>query len=382
VGAAGLAYETAGNLHLCPDNAPELVEAVARWLGFALDEWFVLEPAPAAGGAPGGAPAEPPAPLFPTPCSVREALTRYCDLTGRVDRDLVAQLAPFAASAAERARLRRLGGGGPRAEFDAWARAPMRSVAELFQEFSFRGALPLAAFLQLAPRLQPRVYTVASSALAQPGRLAIVASVLDAPKPGPDASRRMRGVATTQLERIARAGEGVGAGAGDAPVFVRALVRPSTFRLPPDARTPVVLVGPGTGVAPMRAFLHERRALRARGAAVGEAVLFFGCRRRGEDFILRAELEAFLADGTLSALHTAFSREGAEGAPRVYVQQLVRAEAPALLALVARGAHVYVCGGTEMGKDVLAAFEAIGVPARELQRASPPRYVQELWSSH
>jgi NADPH-ferrihemoprotein reductase len=240
--------------------------------------------------------------------------------------------------------------------------------------------------MQLAPRLQPRVYTVASSALAQPGRLAIVASVLDAPKPGPDAARRMRGVATTQLERIARAGAGAGEGKGEregaAPVFVRALVRPSTFRLPPDARTPVILVGPGTGVAPMRAFLHERRALRARGAAVGEAVLFFGCRRRGEDFILRGELESFLADGTLSALHTAFSREGAEGAPRVYVQQLVRAEAPALLALVARGAHVYVCGGTEMGKDVLAAFEAVGMPARELQRANPPRYVQELWSSH
>eukprot|EP00611_Tribonema_gayanum_P027839 TRINITY_DN699_c0_g1_i2.p2 TRINITY_DN699_c0_g1~~TRINITY_DN699_c0_g1_i2.p2 ORF type:complete len:269 (-),score=115.23 TRINITY_DN699_c0_g1_i2:336-1142(-) len=165
---------------------------------------------------------------------------------------------------------------------------------------------------------------------------------------------------------------------------LRALVRASTFRLPADDSVPIILVGPGTGIAPMRALLQERRHRRARGAAV----LYFGCRSAQRDYLYRAELEAFLADGTLTALRTAFSRDQAA---KVYVQDRLREHgAEAWRLLRDGGAHVYVCGGTAMGADVAAAFADVAKDAGGLDDADAKafmqrlhaegRYVQELWS--
>jgi len=363
---------------------------------------------------------------------VRAALARFVDLQGPVDRDLVLQLARHAATAAERRRMRWLGGaaagggaggagGGAeaaRAEFEAWARAPQLGVWEVFRDFSLR-ALPLARLLQALPRLQPRLYTVASSARVSPGRACIVASIIDAQKPGGDPARRLRGVASGTLQRLAAAAEATaGAGAPAPAPLLRVMVRPSSFRLPASAATPLILVGPGTGVAPMMAFLEERRWQRARAAAeagagagagagaasVGAVTLFFGCRSREEDFIFRAELEGFLADGTLAALHVAFSRAQRD---KVYVQHLLRERRDELFAALegaergsgagagaapaARRAHVFVCGATRMGADVLQAFEAVAEHGLRGSRAeaaaylrrlqSEGRYVQELWSA-
>jgi sulfite reductase alpha subunit-like flavoprotein len=166
----------------------------------------------------------------------------------------------------------------------------------------------------------------------------------------------------------------------------------------------------------MMAFLQERRWQRAQAGAeaaraVGAATLFFGCRARDEDFIFRAELEGFLADGTLAALHVAFSRAQER---KVYVQHLLAERsaelfsalegtaAPASAPAAARRAHVYVCGATRMGADVMQAFEAIVegglagsaaalAPGQGQGRAAAAayvkrmqaegRYTQELWSS-
>jgi NADPH-ferrihemoprotein reductase len=393
---------------------------VARWQGLELDQWFTLEPA-------AGAPAQAGLP-FPVPCSVRTALTRFLDLQGRVDRDLVLQLSRYAATAAERARMRRLGGGGgggaaARAEFEAWSRASQRSVAEVFREFSLRAA-PLERLLQVVPRLQPRFFTIASSARAAPGRACIVASMVDAQKPGGDAARRLRGVASGTLMRLAEAADAKPPPPPLPRPLLRVLVRASSFRLPAHAATPVILVGPGTGIAPMIAFLQERRWQRAQAAgagagagaaAVGAVTLFFGCRARDEDFIFRAELESFLADGTLAALHLAFSRAQER---KVYVQHLLAERGAEVFAALegdgvgsgagaaavpaeARRAHVYVCGATSMGHDVLKAFEALaerGLVARSAaalgadaariaavayvkRLQAEGRYTQELWSS-
>ena len=170
----------------------------------------------------------------------------------------------------------------------------------------------------------------------------------------------------------------------------RVFVRASSFRLPPARETPILMFGPGTGIAPMRALLHERAHMRAReGAALGRALLYFGCKHRELDYLYREELERFEADGDVS-LRLAFSREGAE---KVYVQHvLARPEnaAEAWELVDARGAHVYVCGGTAMGADVHNALLAIvrerggrndaqaSAYVDELKAAG--RYVQELWA--
>ena len=173
---------------------------------------------------------------------------------------------------------------------------------------------------------------------------------------------------------------------------VRCFVRASTFRLPKDKAKPIIMVGPGTGIAPMRAFLEERSEIISRegsgaAAGLGAATLFFGCRHENADYIYRDELKAHLASGALTSLHTAFSRDGKD---KVYVQHLIKRESKAVHAMLNDGAHVYVCGGTRMGKDVKEAIaDAVSAAApmglakaREFVAAleKEGRYVQELWS--
>jgi len=163
-------------------------------------------------------------------------------------------------------------------------------------------------------------------------------------------------------------------------------VRSSGFALPADPAAPVVMVGPGTGVAPFRAFLQQ---MAAKGAPkrTGHVRLYFGCRRPEEDYLYEAELQSYLKNGTLSSLRVAFSRAQAG---KVYVQHKVRDDGAELWDLLQKGGHVYICGGTAMGRDVVAALQdavgahgGMGAPAaadyvKGLQQQG--RLVQELWS--
>ena len=129
------------------------------------------------------------------------------------------------------------------------------------------------------------------------------------------------------------------------------------FSLPADPQTPIIMVGPGTGVAPFRGFLAERAAIQATGGTVGPALLFFGSRDPRQDFLYEAELRAWSARGLIE-LVTAFSRVA--GQPRVYVQDAIAAHAEEVWALLAGGAIVYVCGeASRMAPAVRAAFGAI-----------------------
>lgn len=413
---SGVSYMTADNLYVLPENEPELVARVAAACGFDLDSWLSLEPAAAGAGGDGTAPA----PLFPAPVSVRTLLSRYVDLAGEPRKDLLGHLAHFAGAPAERSRLLRLASRAGREEFTSWVRGSQRAVYELFDAFPSL-KVPLAAFVHVMPRLQPRAYTIASSSLVQPSRVAIVASVLDAEKPGAEAGRRLRGVCSNYMLRSAGAAAG-GAAAAAAPVSrgpgaaspaasvprMWVTVKPSTFRLPRDARTPVIMIGPGTGIAPFRGFLQERSHLRALGKAVGPAFLYFGCQARDRDFVYREELDGWVRDGTLSGLYTAFSREQER---KVYVQHLLAERGAEVASLVVgQNASVYVCGATRMGHDVADALQAVlsmhpgggasagaGAAGAEGAGAVPmraeeakaylsrmhaeARYVQELWSS-
>jgi cytochrome P450/NADPH-cytochrome P450 reductase len=160
------------------------------------------------------------------------------------------------------------------------------------------------------------------------------------------------------------------------------------FRLPDDASVPIIMIGPGTGLAPFRGFLQERAARKAGGASLGPAMLFFGCRHPDQDFLYADELKAFAADD-IAELYTAFSR--AEG-PKTYVQNLVAAQNDNIWRLIEQGAVVYVCGdGGRMEPDVKAALVAIyrdraGADAEAGQRwiddlGARNRYVLDVWAS-
>jgi cytochrome P450/NADPH-cytochrome P450 reductase len=159
------------------------------------------------------------------------------------------------------------------------------------------------------------------------------------------------------------------------------------FRLPADSTVPIIMIGPGTGLAPFRGFLQERAALKAKGATLGPAMLFFGCRHPEQDYLYADELKAFAADG-ITQLYTAFSR--GDGS-KTYVQNLIAAEKDRVWALIEAGAIVYVCGdGSKMEPGVKATLVSIyreksGSDAEAGQRwidesGTKNRYVLDVWA--
>ena len=130
------------------------------------------------------------------------------------------------------------------------------------------------------------------------------------------------------------------------PIFVRH----TTFRLPVKHDTPVLMVGPGTGLAPFRCFLQERAHHKSNGTAVGDTILYFGCRSRTQDYLYEEELNEYVASGVITQLHLAFSRDQEQ---KIYVTHLLRENLADVWELVKRGGYVYVCGDAKnMAKDV------------------------------
>lgn len=184
------------------------------------------------------------------------------------------------------------------------------------------------------------------------------------------AGRINKGVATNWLRAKEPAGEN--GGRALVPMFVRK----SQFRLPFKATTPVIMVGPGTGVAPFIGFIQERAWLRQQGKEVGETLLYYGCRRSDEDYLYREELAQFHRDGALTQLNVAFSREQSH---KVYVQHLLKRDREHLWKLIEGGAHIYVCGDARnMARDVQNTFYDIVAELGAMEHAQAVDYVKKL----
>lgn len=192
------------------------------------------------------------------------------------------------------------------------------------------------AFIEALDPLQPRLYSISSSPRIDAGRLSLT---VDSVRYDIGARRRL-GVASTFLADRVRQGDPL-------KVYVQ---KAEHFGLPADPATPVIMVGPGTGIAPFRAFLYERMAT----AAPGRNWLFFGHQRRDCDFFYEEELTAFKAKHVLTRLSLAWSRDGDE---KFYVQDRMRQVGRDVWAWLAEGAYVYVCGDAKrMAKDVEEAL--------------------------
>jgi sulfite reductase (NADPH) flavoprotein alpha-component len=192
------------------------------------------------------------------------------------------------------------------------------------------------AFIEALDPLQPRLYSISCSPKTDPGRVALTVDAVRYEVGG----RRRLGVASTFFADRVRPGDRL-------KVYVQ---KAHAFGLPADPCTPIVMIGPGTGIAPFRAFLHERMATKA----PGRNWLFFGHQRRDFDFFYEDELAAMRASGVLTRLSLAWSRDGEE---KFYVQDRMREVGRDLWAWLADGAHVYVCGDAKrMAKDVERAL--------------------------
>jgi sulfite reductase (NADPH) flavoprotein alpha-component len=211
---------------------------------------------------------------------------------------------------------------------------PLSNIDVLDVLMTAPSAFPGAAdFIGSLAKLQPRLYSISSSPAAHTNQVHLtVGAVRFRGRNG----RTLRGVASTYLADRVRPGE-----------RVRVFIHPSKhFGLPADPAAPIIMIGPGTGIAPFRAFLHERRAIGAKG----RNWLFFGDQRQTHDFLYRAELESLLSDGSLNRLDTAFSRDQSE---KVYVQHRMQENGVELWKWISDGAHLYVCGDARrMARDV------------------------------
>ena len=192
------------------------------------------------------------------------------------------------------------------------------------------------AFIEALDPLQPRLYSISSSPKSAPGRVALT---VDAVRYDID-KRTRHGVCSTFLGgRVAPGGK--------IKVYVQ---KAQHFALPDDPETPIIMIGPGTGIAPFRAFLHERQAI----GAPGRNWLFFGHQRSSHDFFYEDELAALRASGVLTRLSLAWSRDSNE---KIYVQHRLREEGREVWSWLGDGAHVYVCGDAQrMARDVEAAL--------------------------
>ena len=214
------------------------------------------------------------------------------------------------------------------------------------------------AFVESLEPLQPRLYSISSSIKANPGRVALTIdtvryNLLD---------RERRGVASTYFaDRL------------EPSSSLKIYVQPAhNFALPLDPAVPIIMVGPGTGVAPFRAFLQERMATKASG----EAWLFFGHQRRDTDFFYEDELSAMQAAGALTKLSLAWSRDGDR---KVYVQDKMREEAAELWNWLKAGAHFYICGDAKrMAADVETALLEIVSTQGGLNADAAKDYVRSL----
>ncbi|HEY1505584.1 MAG TPA: sulfite reductase subunit alpha [Stellaceae bacterium] len=310
IAATGLAYEPGDALGVQPVNCSDTVRAIIECLG-AKDDSEVAGPDGVTRG------------LF-------DALARACEI-GRPSDEAVEVLASRAVNLAESQRLQALAEGYP------GAGPENADLLELLQTFP-SARPPLQELVSALGALQPRLYSISSSPKANPGAVHLtVAAVRYKLR-----DRARKGVASTFLADRTPSGASV-------PVFVQ---KSHGFRLPKDHDTPMIMIGPGTGVAPFRAFLQERRMLGAKG----RNWLFFGDQHRASDFLYEEEIIGFQRDGLLTDLELAFSRDQAE---RIYVQQRMRERATALWTWIEEGAYIYVCGSVTMGKDVGASLTAI-----------------------
>ena len=334
---SGLHYKAGDSLGVFGENrASEVTEILSRL------------------GATGDEPVSPAMLKLTAPISIREALTSRLALAGPT-RKIVETLAAKATNEAEKAKLAALL--PPEAKEVLASFLDEREFVDLLAEFPSAKLTP-QELVDHMRRLMPRLYSIASSPKVYPEEIHLTVAVVRY-----ETNHRERvGVCTTFLA------DRVQVAATPTPVFVSH----SHFGLPDDGTKDVIMVGPGTGIAPFRAFVQDRVA----SGATGRNWVFFGDQHRATDFLYEEDWTAWLAQGKLARFDTAFSRDQVL---KVYVQDKMRENAAELWSWIKGGAYFYVCGDAKrMAKDVDTALLDVIAQQGGLDAAAAAEYVKQL----
>lgn len=326
---SGMSWEPGDSLGILPENDPAVVDELIGTLDLSPDETVT--------GLDGEVP-------------LHEALTRQYEIT-TLTRPFIEKYAHLA----ESSKLDKLLADDARDELLAYMDG--RHIVDLVEDFPVKG-LAGADFVRLLRKLPPRLYSIASSHSANPDEVHLTVAAVRYETHG----RSRGGVASTQLAD--RVGED-----GSVPVYID---RNKNFKLPSDPDAPIIMVGPGTGVAPFRAFLEEREEI----GAGGKNWLFFGAQHFLTDFYYQTDWLRWRKDGLLSRIDVAFSRDQAE---KKYVQHRLRERAADVYAWLEEGAYFYVCGDANaMAHDVHEALTDIVADQGGLDADAAADYVKRL----
>ena len=327
LGDSGLRYGVGDALGVYPINCGELVDDIVRSIG--ADGKLAVE----VGGQQ---------------ASLQKALAESCCLKDPTDELL--ELA-----------LQRTSEEGAKITLESMLEEGAPEGFDVLDVLQLAGAISISAteFLDTLSPLNPRLYSIASSQTAVDNQVHLTVGKVAYDRDG----RLRKGVASTMFSDRLDSGD-----------TLRVFVQPNHggFTVPSDGNTPMIMVGPGTGIAPFLAFLQERQAK----GATGPNWLFFGDQHQATDFLYRDEIERYLESGLLTRCDTAFSRDGDE---KVYVQHRMQAAAAELWKWLESGAHFYVCGdASRMATDVDLMLKQIVAEQSNVSQQAAEQYVATL----
>jgi len=335
IAGSGLTHKVGDSLGVCASNRPQLVEEIIELLGATGNEPVML-------------------PRLTAPVSLRDALTTKLSLSEPTKR-ILETLAAKTTDPKEREQLAALL--APEAKEALELFLGQREFIDLLEEFPGARLAP-QEFVGHLRRLMPRLYSIASSPKMFPGQVHLTVAPVRYESNG----RRRYGVCSTYLaDRVTRRKTLI-------PVFVAE----AHFGLPADPAKDIIMIGPGTGIAPFRAFVQERIVTNA----PGRNWLFFGDQHAATDYLYGDEWKKLLAEGKMARIDLAFSRDQAK---KVYVQDRMREAAAELWAWLKAGAYFYVCGDAHrMAKDVDLALHEIIAQQGGMDAAAAADYVKQM----
>ncbi|KAK0654544.1 putative bifunctional cytochrome P450 E-class, group I:NADPH-P450 reductase [Cercophora samala] len=320
----GMTYRAGDYLAVLPVNPKESVSRVMRKFGLAWDSHITV-----AGGVDSKKAALPTG----MPVPVHEILGSYVELLQPVTKRGIQTLSNFTSAAADKAALSALCT-NPEL-YTSTVITPRLSLLDILDRYPSI-SLPFGTFLSLLPPMRVRQYSISSSPLASPSKATLTYTLLSGQSLA-NPAHLFAGVATSYLSALKK---------GDR-LLVSVRQSHSSFHLPSDVETPVVMIAAGAGIAPFRGFIQERAALASQGNKLGKALLFFGCRHADWDDLYRDELDKWEAGGTVKVVR-AYSRQN----DREYVGDRILDYTDELKQLWSNGARVYVCGSRAVGDGV------------------------------
>ncbi|KAL2222287.1 NADP/FAD dependent oxidoreductase [Thermoascus aurantiacus ATCC 26904] len=375
VSGSNLTYETGDHIAVWPTNAGAEVDRFLKVFGLEEKRHTVITIK--------GLDITAKVPI-PTPTTYDAAVRYYMEICAPVSRQFMSSLAAFAPDETAKAELVRLG--GDKDYFQEKVSSQCFNIAQALESITSKpfSSVPFSLLIEGINKIQPRYYSISSSSLVQKDKISITAVVESTRIPG--ATHIVKGVTTNYLLALKQKQNGDPEPDPHALTYaingprnkyegirVPVHVRHSNFKLPSDPSKPIIMIGPGTGVAPFRGFIQERAALAARGEKIGTTILFYGCRNRNEDFLYKDEWKTYEDQlGDSFKLITAFSRETAQ---KVYVQHKLRENAALVNDLLLQKANLYVCGdAANMAREVNIALGQIIAE----QRGLPPEKGEEI----